>query len=358
MLESDPLMFFQIGDLHYENIDRNATALFQNAYDRVLASSRQQALYQHAPIVYVWDDHDYGPNDSDRTSRARGAAGRVFRQYVPHHPLAVGEEVEARPGLLAGPPEDLPEEGTGSGTRESGVGGADDEVPIYRAFSIGRLRVIVTDSRSLRTPGSVPDGPRKSMLGERQKTWLFREMEAAARDYPLILWVQTVPWISPARPTGDNWGAYATERQEIAEFLARRGISDKLIMLSGDSHMIGADDGSHSGYALGATGNVGGFPVLHSAALDRQGSVKGGPYSEGAYGNRSRLIRFGDNDGQYGLIDIEDDGGDEICARYEGRRVPYEDTDESELMLDWEECFPARPWVAPDTTGVLEGLFD
>ena len=358
--ESDPLMFFQIGDLHYENIDRNAVGLFQAAFDRVLASEEQQALYQRAPIVYVWDDHDYGPNDSDRTSRGRTASGRTYRQYVPHHPLAVGEGSDAapRPGLPSGPPEDLPEEGTGAGSRESGIGGADDRVPIYRAFSIGRLRVIVTDSRSLRTPGSVPDGPRKTMLGERQKAWFFREMEAAARDYPLILWVQTVPWISRSTSTGDNWGAYATERQEIAEYLARRGISEKVIMLSGDSHMIGADDGSNSGYALGAAGNVGGFPVLHSAALDRRGSVKGGPYSEGAYGNRSRLVRFGDNDGQYGLIDIQDEGGDEICARYEGRRVPYDDTDESELMLDWEACFPARPWVAPDTSRAPEGLFD
>ena len=336
--EAEPFMYFQLGDLHYEDISRNATALFQDAYNRVLSSPEQQQLYQYAPIVYVWDDHDYGPNDSDRTSGARTAAGRVYRQYVPHHPLAVGRGL---PGELPG-----------------SAGGPDDRVPIYRAFTLGRLRVVVTDSRSLRTPGSVADSPAKTMLGARQKAWLFRELEAAARDYPLILWVQTVPWISRARATGDNWGAYDTERREIANFIASRGIQNKLIMLSGDSHMIGADDGSHSGYSSVEGEDDGGFPVLHSAALDRRGSVKGGPYSEGAFGNRSRLIRFGDNDGQYGLLDFEDDGGDEICARYEGVRVPYEDPDETEVMLDWEECFSAEPWVDPDSTSFIEQLFD
>jgi alkaline phosphatase D len=336
--EADPFVFFHIGDFHYEDISRNATALFQEAYNRVLSSPEQQRLYQHAPIMYVWDDHDYGPNDSNRRSRARIAAGRTYRQYVPHHPLAVGREL---PGSFPG-----------------GVGGPDDQVPIYRAFTLGRLRVIVTDSRSLRTPGSVPDSPAKTMLGARQKAWLFNELEAAAEEYPLILWVQTVPWISSPRSTGDNWGAYHTERREIADFIASRGIQDKLLMLSGDSHMIGADDGSHSGYATIEAEDQGGFPVLHAAALDRQGSVKGGPYSEGAYGNRSRLIRFGDNDGQFGVLEIEDEGDDEICARYEGIRVPYNDTDETDVLVDWDECFPAEPWADPDSTNFFEELFD
>ena len=38
-------MFFHMGDLHYENIDRNSTSRFQDAYDIVHGSAAQQRLY-------------------------------------------------------------------------------------------------------------------------------------------------------------------------------------------------------------------------------------------------------------------------------------------------------------------------
>ena len=59
--------------------------------------------------------------------------------------------------------------------------------------------------------------------------------------------------------------------------------------------MLGFDDGSNSGYASDGTP---GFPVFHTAALDRPGNVKGGPYSGGAFPGF----------GQYGVIDVYDDG--------------------------------------------------
>jgi hypothetical protein len=39
---------------------------------------------------------------------------------------------------------------------------------------------------------------------------------------------------------------------------------------------------------------------MHAAALDRPGSVKAGPYSEGAH----------PGPGQFGLIEVDDDGSD------------------------------------------------
>lgn len=69
----------------------------------------------------------------------------------------------------------------------------------------------------------------------------------------------------------------------------------RVIMLAGDAHMVALDDGSHSDYS--GTGR-GGFPVLHAAALDRHGGLKGGPYSAGAF----------PGSGQYGTMTVRDDG--------------------------------------------------
>ena len=76
-------------------------------------------------------------------------------------------------------------------------------------------------------------------------------------------------------------------------------------MVSGDSHMVAIDDGSNTDYST--TGNAS-FPLLQAAALDRPGSVKGGPYSEGAF----------PGGGQFGLIEVIDTGGTTIEVRLSG----------------------------------------
>jgi hypothetical protein len=48
---------------------------------------------------------------------------------------------------------------------------------------------------------------------------------------------------------------------------------------------------------------------MHAAALDRHGSTKGGPYSEGAY----------PDGGQFGLVTVFDDGGAVVEVVLSGR---------------------------------------
>jgi len=62
------------GDAHYENITRNSLGRFQQAYQTMLTSPAQSALYRETPIAYVWDDHDFGGNNSTAASDAREAA--------------------------------------------------------------------------------------------------------------------------------------------------------------------------------------------------------------------------------------------------------------------------------------------
>ncbi len=91
----------------------------------------------------------------------------------------------------------------------------------------------------------------------------------------------------------------------MADVVASYGLADRLVMLSGDAHMVALDDGTNSDYS--STGGAG-FPVLHGAALDRPGGVKGGPYSDGTFPGA----------GQFGLIDVADNGGDTIEVTLSG----------------------------------------
>ncbi len=89
--KEEPLFFLHLGDFHCEDIVKNDRALYRRAFDTVLASPVQFALYRHVPLVYVWEDHDFGPNDSYSADPGGSAARLTYRENVPHYPLAVGD---------------------------------------------------------------------------------------------------------------------------------------------------------------------------------------------------------------------------------------------------------------------------
>jgi phosphodiesterase/alkaline phosphatase D-like protein len=276
--EARPDLFIHMGDLHYEDISRNDPGLFRRAYDAVLSSPTQSRLYAHVPIAYMWDDHDFGPNDATAASPSRPAALAVYQQFVPHYPLQANGE----PG-------------------------------IEQAFTIGRARVILTDARSRREPAT--GGRPGTVLGPKQLRWL-KDQLAEATSAALVIWVNPVPWIAGRGAGSDTWAGYAAEREEIATHIDRLGLTGRLVMLSGDAHMVAIDDGRHSNYAAGRKPGEPGFVVAHAAPLDRSNSVKGGPYSHGVSTLRN----------QFGLLEVKDDGSTlsiEVTGRDgRGRTLP------------------------------------
>jgi alkaline phosphatase D len=272
--ELDPLLFLHLGDFHYENIKVNDPARYRRAFDQVLASRTQSALYRSVPIAYVWDDHDFGPNDADRTTPGRPAALAAYQQCVPHYPL---------------------------------VRHAGRVETIQQAFTIGRVRFLLTDGRAARDPVDTFDGPGKSMLGEAQRAWLFEELEAAVGRYAVVVWVNPVPWITKSQPRSSHgWEPYSFERGLIADRIKQLGLVNRLLIVSGDGHMLALDDGTNSNYATDRRPGEAAFPVFQAAPLDRFPRVKGGPYSHGVVA-RKRLFGLL-KEKQFGLLQVTDDG--------------------------------------------------
>ena len=271
ILERRPAVFLHLGDFHYTNIIRPDPRQYRAAWDTVLSSSTQSALYRSVPLAYVWDDHDFGPNGSDARVPGRRIACEVYREYAPVASLPTG------PGDGA----------------------------IYQAFSIGRVRFIMTDLRSMRSPERAFESPSKTMMGAEQKAWFKRELRAAAKDHALVFWASSVPWIGNG--PGDSWESFSTERKELAAFMAEIGIRN-LCILCGDAHMLAADDGRNSDYSTTGTLRI---PVLHGSSLDQGGSYKGGPYSEGYYTPRS-------DEGCFGWVEVEDVDG-KVTVNFTGR---------------------------------------
>jgi phosphodiesterase/alkaline phosphatase D-like protein len=265
----EPDLYINTGDLHYGDVMENSLDSFSDLYDLTLTQSGQDALYRSVPIAYIWDDHDFGPNDASSTSPSRQAALISYREHVPHY--------------------------------EFSLEGAD--APIAQVFTIGRTRFILTDTRSMRDPRMIVDSPDKTVLGSEQLEWFLGELAASLDTYPVVVWVNSIPWITETEADADHWGGYSFERARIAEVIAHAG-SEGLVMLAGDAHMLAIDDGSNSSFVPDGSGS---FPVMQAAALDRNGTIKGGPYSEGAF----------PGGGQFGLMTIVDNG-DEVLVELSG----------------------------------------
>jgi alkaline phosphatase D len=266
--------FLHTGDFHYADIAENRVEAFRAAYDAHLAAPRLRTLLANTPLLYQWDDHDYGPNDSNRTSPSRDASLRNYRELVPHYPLNVVTE------------------------NPSG--------PVDQAFTVGRVRFILSDLRSERDPTGL------RMMSAAQDAWLRAEL-LAARDSgcPLIFWVSSVPW-NGAPSKDDRWQGYPAHRTEIADYIKAHGLTGRVVILSGDAHMTAIDDGSNSDFATG-----GGAPlrVFQAGPIANRGSYKGGPYSHGA---RYQSLPT-DTLNQFGLVKIQDDGR-QIRVTWSGRQ--------------------------------------
>ena len=254
---TEPDLFVQLGDLHYGNLVSTDPGDHIAVLGRSLSTPAQSELYSSVPSAWVWDDHDFGDNDSNASSPSRDAVSVAYRTAVPHWAVD-----------------------------------PDPAAPINQAFTVGRVRVVTTDTRSHRTS--------ETMLGPAQEAWLIDELRSASESHALVVWANPAPWNVPAMPGTDQWGGFPEERRRIANAIAAANITN-LVMISGDWHTAAIDDGTNTSYADDGTP---GFPLVHAAPLDRPGRALGAgqSFSHGVFTNA----------GQFGTIRVLDDGGPSI----------------------------------------------
>ena len=240
------LFFLHMGDIFYEDIGENDLQKFRDGYRKVWSSATQSELWRNKPLVYMWDDHDFGENDSDGTSESRSAARNAYQMFVPHYTLPAAP-ADALPGKAL-------------------------DIPIYHAYTVGRVRFIILDLRSASedTQDSAAwlDSTKPTMLGAAQKVWLRTELEDFA-TYGMMVMVSSKPWTGTANTEKCcKWMNYPDERIEVANMIQEIGVTN-VVMAAGDSHMIAYDDGTNTDFAT-TPGNYTRTPGP-STPLDVQG---------------------------------------------------------------------------------------
>lgn len=281
-----PDLMLVTGDLHY--YDPSGTDVNSHRYPYAVTINQPSIslLLSHTPIAYVWDDHDFTCNNCDGTSPGKHAAYAAYQQIVPHYPLA-----------------------------DTGI-----DVAIYQSFQRGRVRFIMSDTRSERINGI-------QIMTQQQLDWLKHEFLLAKQQHQLAIWVSSVSFTGSNQT--DNWAEFTAQRAELANFWRDSAIANILI-LSGDAHMLAIDNGSNNHYETDSI-NPHQYPIFQAAALNRSGSIKGGTFSEGVFPNPTYYT------GQFGWVDIIDNGGDSICLNLTGYRVDSAGT-ATNTILNYSFC--------------------
>lgn len=196
---AQPDLMLWLGDnLYLQRPDFMDPASMAARYRRQRAFEPLQRLLTAAPQLAIWDDHDYGPNDSDTSYVLKGETLKLFQRYWPN------------------PSYGLP------------------DVPGTFGFAqYGDVLLFLLDDRYYRSPNRWPDGADKTMFGARQLEWLKQALISAPRNSIKIIAGGSQFWNRASRFEG--WNHFRTEQQAFADWLAQQKI-DGVIFLSGDRH--------------------------------------------------------------------------------------------------------------------------
>jgi alkaline phosphatase D len=186
-----------LGDNHYAD-STDPLKLRAAYYDHRRHWSWQQ-IARRTPVYAIWDDHDYGPNDSDGTTRGKEGSLRTFQEFWAN--AAYGEP---------------------------------DNAGIYHKFTRRNVDFFMLDVRYHRTPNRATNAVPRTMLGARQMAWLKRELLAS--QAPVKFVASGSEWQTDGHP--DSWKSFLPERQEIFDHIRKNRISG-VILISGDRHFTG-----------------------------------------------------------------------------------------------------------------------
>ncbi len=193
---AEPDLFFWLGDNIYA--DSAVDWVFAEDYRRQRAIPSTWPLMRSDPQLAIWDDHDFGLNNSDSTNPVREASLAAFRNY------------------WANPAYGLP-----------------DCPGVFFDGSYGGVDFFMLDGRYYRTPASEPDGPQKHFLGTRQNEWLRDKLRTSTAPFKLLACGSG--WSIEDGPTGDTWAACLAERDALFDFIRDEEI-EGVILVSGDTH--------------------------------------------------------------------------------------------------------------------------
>jgi alkaline phosphatase D len=192
-----PDLMLWLGDnLYTREVDFFSPTGLAARYRHDRALPELQAFLAATSHYATWDDHDYGPNNSDFTYPLKATALELFARYWP-----------------------------------APVYGAPGTPGVFQKVSWGDVDFFLLDDRTYRMPNDWPAGPDKTMLGRAQMEWLKGSLLASTAVFKVIV---NGNQVLNANSRHETMTAFA-DTHEVLAWIARNRV-EGVLFLSGDRH--------------------------------------------------------------------------------------------------------------------------
>ena len=192
-----PDFMLWLGDNTYtREADWNSRTGIMHRYTHTRSNAEMQPLLGSVHNYAVWDDHDYGPDNSDRGFWNKNLTLEAFKTFWANPNYALGEK--------------------------AGITGT---------FQWNDVQFFVLDNRWFRAPDRNKLGERP-MLGEQQLQWLIDNLIYSRATFKVIAMGGQA--LNPA-PLEENYADYAEERDRLLKAIGDAKISG-VLFVDGDRH--------------------------------------------------------------------------------------------------------------------------
>ncbi len=196
--KKDPDAMLWMGDnIYLREVDWFTKRGIQHRYTHMRSQPALQPFLANVHHYAIWDDHDYGPNDSDRTYIHKEKTREAFELFW-------GNPTTGLPG----------QEG------------------ITSAFQWGDIDFFLLDNRTFRSPNNCKTCT-PELLGEVQLNWLIESLTSSLAPFKIVAIGGQV--LNPAARFENYANRHAPERSELLRRIEEEGITG-VIFISGDRH--------------------------------------------------------------------------------------------------------------------------
>ena len=184
------------GDNTYtREADWNSRSGVLRRYTHTRSLPEMQPLLAATHNYAIWDDHDYGPDDSDRSYWLKEVTLDAFKLFW------------ANPNFI------FPESCAGT-------------------FEWNDCQFFMLDDRTFRAPDKMPDGPDKTYFAEKQLQWLLDALTFSKATFKFIVTGGQI--VNPTK-SFENYAIYGTERDRLFKAIADAKIPG-VLFITGDRH--------------------------------------------------------------------------------------------------------------------------
>jgi len=150
--KSPDIMLWLGDNTYYREIDYTSMDRMKYRYAHTRALPEMQPLLGASHNYAIWDDHDYGPDNSDRTFPLREQALDIFKLFWANHTYGTAET----PG-------------------------------VFSRFSWADVEFFLLDDRYYRSPNDMPKDDSKKMFGDAQFMWLKESLAQSKAPFKIIV---------------------------------------------------------------------------------------------------------------------------------------------------------------------------